>query len=423
MFSNCYEVFLNILIVSQYFWPEPFIINDLVLHIKAQGHTVSIYTGKPNYPDGAIYSGYSSSQVHEEIYGNGIDVFRVPLRPRKNGRAKNLFINYLSFVFSGLRYSFVFLKNKQFDAILVFCPSPITAAIPAIFLKWLTKAHLAIWVQDLWPESLSATGYIKNRGALYLVGRLVRWIYACADTLLVQSQAFEKPVLKYVSQEKIVYYPNSHSDTSLEPHNDSLIPDDLLLELERNFCLVFAGNLGIAQSMETLVEASERLTHLSDCKIVLVGSGSMSDWIEQEIAAKGLNNLILAGRFPSSAMPSFFSRAAGLLVSLKRDEILTYTIPCKIQAYLAAGRPVIAALDGEGARIINLAGAGFSGPAEDSCALANNIERLYHMPIAERDKCGVAGRDYFLNHFEMGRQSLRLIEILDQKINTKGTLN
>jgi len=408
---------VNILIVTQYFWPEPFIINDLVLKIKAQGHAVSVFTGKPNYPEGRIYPGYSSCRVQEEIYGDGIDVFRVPLRPRKNGNSLNLALNYLSFVFSGLKHAFGFAKNKKFDSIIVVGLSPITAALPAILLKWLTKSHLSIWVQDLWPESLSVTGYVKNRFILHLVGKLVRWIYKSTDMLLVQSQAFEKPVSEYANQEKIVYYPNSYLEVHQEKIGQVRIPESLLATLEQHFCLVFAGNIGTAQSVETLVEASEHLKHLPDCKIILVGNGSMSAWVEQQIKTKGLENLILAGRYPSSVMPDIFSRAAGLLVSLKRDEILTYTVPCKIQAYLAASRPIIAALDGEGARIINLAGAGFSGPAEDALALAKNIEKLYHLPVAMRNKLGDSGRAYFLNHFEMERQSLRLIEILENKIN------
>lgn len=374
-------------------------------------------TGKPNYPEGNIFQGYIADGCVNEFYEQHIPVYRVPLRPRGSGGAKNLLLNYLSFVFSGLWFFPRAIKGRSFDVVFVFTPSPITSVIPAIYLKWRLKSHLAVWVQDLWPESLSATGFIRNRIALRLVGWLVRGIYACADTLLVQSKAFIAPVSRYAREDKIIYYPNSHQDLPLQPTTDSQIPTELLAELERNFCLVFAGNLGTAQSVETLLQAAEKLKHLPGCKLVLVGSGSMIGWIEEQKVLRRLDNFILAGRFPPSEMPQFFSRAAGLLVTLKREEIFAYTIPSKVQAYLAAGRPVIAALDGEGARVIEEAGAGLSCAAEDSAGLARCIEQLFQMSPEARENLGRSGREYFLANFEMARQSQRLVEILENRIN------
>lgn len=407
---------MKILLVTQYFWPESFVINDLVEALAAQGHFVQVLTGKPNYPDGKIFPGYYPGGCVDERFAAGAPIYRVPLRPRGSSGAKNLALNYLSFVFNGLRFFPRVVKGRSFDVIFVFAPSPITSVIPAIYLKWRFKSHLAIWVQDLWPESLSATGFISNRWLLRMVGWMVRGVYACTDTLLVQSKAFTAPVARYARAEKIFYYPNSYQDAPLQPAVSTQVPAELLKHLECNFCLVFAGNLGTVQSVETLVQAAERLKHLSNCKLVLVGSGSMLGWIEKQKALKGLDNLILAGRFPPAEMPQFFSRAAGLLVTLKRDEIFAYTVPSKVQAYLAAGRPIIAALDGEGARVVEEAGAGMSCPAEDAEGLAHCIEQLYCMPPAERDKLGQAGRAYYLEHFEMSRQSRRLVEILKSRI-------
>lgn len=408
---------LNILLVSQYFWPESFIVNDLVKSLVNQGHTVQVVTGKPNYPGGKIFQGYTAEGCVNELFEHHVAVHRVPLRPRGAGGAKNLLLNYLSFVLSGLWFFPRAVRGGAFDVIFVFAPSPITSVIPAIYLKWRLNSHLAVWVQDLWPESLSATGFIRNRMALRLVGWLVRGIYACTDTLLVQSKAFAAPVARYAREDKIFYYPNSHQDSPLQPVTGTQVPAELLEQLEQNFCLVFAGNLGTAQAVETLVQAAERLRHLPGCKLVLVGSGSMLAWIETQKGLRGLDNLILAGRFPPSEMPQFFSRAAGLLVTLKREEIFAYTIPSKVQAYLAAGRPVIAALDGEGARVIEEAGAGLSCRAEDSAGLARCIEQLFHMSPEEREKLGQSGREYFLANFEMTRQSQRLVEILGNRIS------
>jgi glycosyltransferase involved in cell wall biosynthesis len=407
---------MRILLVSQYFFPESFIINDLVRHLHTAGHHITVLTGKPNYPQGAIYDGYRPGGVQHERYENAIDVIRIPLCPRGKGGGLRLAVNYLSFVLSGLIYAPWLTRGKSFDAILVFAISPITQAIPAIVLKWLKRAHLAVWIQDLWPESVSATGFIRNPGLLKAIGWIVKGIYTCTDTLLVQSRAFIKPVAQYAREDKIVYYPNSFEDKSETAAGASFVPKNLLDILDTHFGLVFAGNLGTAQSLDTLVRAAERLRHLPDLKLIIVGSGSMQTWLEQQKNEKSLDNLLLAGRFPPEAMPPIFSRAKGLLVTLKRDKIFSFVIPSKVQAYLAAGRPIIAALDGEGAKIVEEARAGLTCPAEDAEALANRIEKLYVMSKAEREALGQAGRAYFLEQFEMATQTQRLIEIFNLRI-------
>ncbi|KTD58310.1 glycosyltransferase, group 1 family [Legionella sainthelensi] len=404
---------MKILVVSQYFWPETFIINELVQCLAAQGHQIEVVTGKPNYPEGNIFEGYNASGQSTELF-HDIPIHRAPLSPRGKG-GKKLMLNYLSFIVNGLYHFPRFIRGKEFDVVFVFVPSPITSVIPAIYLKWRLKAHLAVWVQDLWPESVQATGFIQNSFLLKIIGYVVKGIYAASDTLLVQSKTFPTLMKKYTSLEKVVYYPNSF----LEPeasitHQD--LPPYLLSELESYTCFVFAGNLGTAQALETIINAAEKISHLTQCKILLIGSGSMSDWLFLQITQRKIKNVLIPGRFPAAAMPIIFSKAAALLVSLKKDELFSYTIPSKIQAYLAAGRPILAALDGEGARIVTEAQAGLVSPAEDADALAKNMEKLYHMPVSEREKLGGAARDFFLEHFEMTTQSRRLIEILNNKI-------
>ena len=304
----------------------------------------------------------------------------------------------------------------------MFALSPITAVIPAIYLKKRLNLPLAVWVQDLWPESLRASGFIKNAFLLQLAEMMVRWIYVSCDSLLVQSQAFFKPIARLAAEEKIRYYPNSYLDVPFSCSQLSTIPRELLDVLQNNFCAVFAGNIGTFQSLLTIVQAAEQLRHLVNSKIILAGSGSCLDWIKQEVCSRKLSNLIIAGRFPPSVMPAIFSQSSALLVTLNCDEIFRYTVPSKVQAYLAAGRPIIAALDGEGARIIDEAGAGLVGPAEDAAALAQNIERLYHMSKSDREKLGQSGRTYFLKHFEMRSQSKRLIEIFEEKLSQRETV-
>ena len=410
---------MRILIVTQYFWPEQFFINDFVRALTAQGHVVEVLTGKPNYPDGKVFDGYAEKGCTQEQWDDGTLIHRVPLRARRAGGGKNLVLNYLSFAVNGLRHGFRTVGHKDFDVVLAVAFSPITSVIPAIYLKWRKKLPLAIWIQDLWPESLSATGFVRNRGILAGVGLMVRAIYGAASLLLVQSEAFRAPVARLSSARKIVYYGNSSPDPRSVTPAPCALPPDLLATLERSFCVVFAGNLGTAQSLHTILAAARKLKALVACKIVLVGSGSMLGRIRDEVEREGLSNVVLAGRYPSEQMRHVFDRAGALLVTLNRDAILAQTIPSKVQAYLAAGRPIIGALDGAGAEVIRSAGAGLVCAAEDSDGLADCIRRLYEMDEGERDALAAAGRRFYLEHYEITRQVDRLVSILSEKLDLK----
>ena len=401
---------MRILVLSQYFWPENFIINDIVQTLSEQGHDVVVATGKPNYPDGEVYDGYRAGGTLRELYQNDIDVVRVPLWPRGQGGSVNLIINYLSFVMSGLFYLPWMLKGRRFDAILVFAPSPITQAIPAILLKWLKKAKLVLWVQDLWPESLSATGFIKKPYLLNIVGCIVRVIYCCCDKLLVQSRALVEPMLRYACRDKIFYYPNSMRVS--EGKADIAIPQDLSGLLEKYFCVVFAGNLGTAQALDTVIQAAELLRDDAEIRLVLVGSGSRLSWLKAQCKELGLSILVLPGRFPLELMPAIFVRSSALLVSLNDEEIFAQTIPSKIQAYLAAGRPIIASINGEGARVVLEAGAGLVSAAEQVMPLVDNIRCLKRLDSVERNALGNSGKEYFYKNFEMGIRVKDLVQIL-----------
>lgn len=409
---------MRILVVSQYFWPEPFIINDLVSVLGKQGHEIIVLTGKPNYPDGQLYEGYQLDGIQQENYANNVTVHRVPLMLRGDASSSQLARNYLSFIWSGLRYFPGMIKRNSFDAIFVFAPSPITSAIPAIALKWMKKTHLAIWIQDLWPESLAVTGHVRQPWLLKIISGLVRLIYWNTDTLLIQSRAFHAPVARLAAANKIVYYPNSINIAQFEAKLDNQLPYPLIEFLESKFCVVFAGNFGKAQAMTTIIEAAQQLKN-TEISLVLVGSGSMLGWVEEQKNVHLLHNLVLAGRFPMSDMPQIYSRASGLLVTLKRDETLQYTIPSKVQAYLAAGKPIVAALDGEGARIVEEAKAGFTCAAEDSAALVANIIRLYEASQDTREAMGRNGHRYFMDNFEMNRQAENLVNILSSRIKQK----
>lgn len=405
---------MKLLVVSQYFWPENFIISDVVRKLAERGHEVVVATGKPNYPDGLVFPGYRAGGTVRERFLDHADVVRVPIWPRARGGGVNLALNYLSFVFSGLLCFPWLLRSRPFDAILVFAPSPITQVIPAVLLKWLKRAHLAVWVQDMWPESLAATGFVRNAGLLKAVGGLVRWIYARSDTLLLQSRAFQAPTARYADPEKLVYFPNS-VDPDMPAGGAAALPAELSSLLAGKFCVVFAGNIGKAQAVETVVQAAVLLRDAPEIRLVLVGSGSMLDWVQGQKNLLKLDNLALPGRFPAEAMPELFRKASALLVTLKSGGVLDHTVPSKIQAYLAAGRPIVAALQGEGGKVVEDAGAGMVCEPENAQALADCVRRMHALPLSARDAMGHKGRACFDENFDMNRQVGRLVEILQAR--------
>lgn len=385
---------MRALIFSQYFWPESFRINDVAKTLQEKGIEVEVLTGKPNYPRGTVFDGYQAVGCQRETW-QGIGINRIPLLPRARGGMR-LALNYLSFIFSGMMFAPWILRGRKFDVVFIYAPSPILQAIPAIFLGWLKGCPVVLWVQDLWPESLSATGHVRNRTVLKLMERVVRFIYRHTDLLLVQSHAFEAPVRALAPNTPIVYYPNSVDDTFAQP---ACSEPPRVEGLGDGFSVMFAGNIGAAQAVEVIVEAASLLKEQRDIHFVVLGEGSRWEWMRQEAQRRELNNLHLPGRFPVETMPAFMQKASALLVTLADQEIFKATIPSKVQAYLAAGRPILACLNGEGAELVIEAGAGLAVPAEDGQALADAILRLYRMPEAEREAMGARGRLYYAEHF------------------------
>jgi glycosyltransferase involved in cell wall biosynthesis len=405
---------VRVLILTQYYWPEIFQINNVTKTLVEKGITVEVLTGKPNYPKGDKFPGYESWGCQDETHC-GAHVNRIPLLAR--GRSGwRLALNYLSFVVSGLLFAPWMLRKKKFDVIFVYAPSPILQAIPAIFLGWIKGCPVVLWVQDLWPESLSATGFVKNKFILKSVEWVVRFIYAHVDLLLVQSRGFESPVRALASGTPIAYYPNSVDDTFAMPVTADIPPVD---GLGSGFSVMFAGNIGAAQAVEVIVEAASLLKDYGDIHFVVLGEGSRWEWMKQEVQQRGLNNLHLPGRFPVETMPGFMQKASALLVTLADQEIFRATIPSKVQAYLAAGRPILACLNGEGANLVTEAGAGLVVPAEDGTALAQAVLRLYRMTQQERDAMGERGRMYYARHFSHDMLVDQLIVHLQSLCNQK----
>lgn len=388
---------MRILIVSQYFWPENFQINSLASGLVEKGHNVTVLTGIPNYPGGNFLPGYGIFNNLRQDY-HGIKVVRVPLVARGKGKKIHLLLNYLSFAFFASILA-PFVAKGEFDLIFVYALSPITVALPAILLKKIKSAKLFLWVQDLWPESLSATGGVNSPFLLKLVGKLVYFIYRECDLILVQSKAFI-PYIRNLGVKKnwISYLPNSAEVFYLPVEVEKDAPERR--EIPKGFIVMFAGNIGAAQDFQTIVSAAEKLKAYKDIYWIVIGDGRMRSWLDKEIEKRNLgDNFLLIGRHQPEEMPRYFALADALLVTLRDEGIFKLTVPSKVQAYLACAKPIIASLAGEGAKIIEESQAGFSCFPGNPSSLAGLVLKMYHMDASERRIMGLKGREYFEDNF------------------------
>lgn len=409
---------MRLLVVSQYFWPENFRVNELVAELVSRGHEVSVLTGRPNYPQGEVFPEYLENPSAFNHY-EGAEVFRVPLRPRGKGSFR-LVWNYWSFVFWGCLLGPWKLRGRQFDAIFVFETSPITSALPALLLRWIKRAPLAMWVLDLWPDTLSAVGVVRSPRVLGWVGLLVRFIYQRCDRILAQSRAFFENIERWSGDRTRVRYLPAWAEGVFDGESAQVEPALEVQPYLSDFTVMFAGNMGEAQDFPAILDAAERLRDRRDIRWLFVGDGRMTEWVRSEIERRSLSeSVVLLGRHPLERMPAFFKGASALLVSLRSEPIFAMTIPGKVQTYLASGLPLLGMLDGEGARIIQEAGAGMVCPAGSGEGLARCVEEMAALDRSQREQLGANGRAYCRLEFDrdmlIGKVESILSEMLPRR--------
>ena len=389
---------MKLLVVSQYFYPEIFRINDLVDELVSRGHSVTVLTGLPNYPGGKIYSNFKENPSAFQDY-KGAKVIRVPILPRGKGNGLQLFFNYLSFAVCASTYGVFKLWNQKFDAIFVNQLSPVTVGLPAIILRYIKHAPIIFWVQDLWPDTLQALRVINSKILLGLVGGVVRFTYNYSDLILVQSRGFISGVQKYASEAKrIIFFPN-WAEQALNISCVSAAPE-IPIGQEECFNVLFTGNIGDAQDFPAVIAAASLLKMFPSIRWYVVGDGSMRKGVERQIVEKSLEKTVfLLGQFPLERMPSFYKSANVLLVSLQDRPIFSMTIPSKVQAYLASGVPIAGMINGEGSRIILDSKAGFTCAAGDSKGLADLILQLSKAPKDQLLNMGLNGLNYSKRYF------------------------
>jgi len=387
---------LKILIVTPHFYPENFRINDLANELNHRNHNITVLTAIPDYPKGEYYPGYGIFKKNRENY-NGVKIYRAPIIPRGSGTKMRLVLNYLSYIIG----SFFCLKSilkKNFDIILVFAPSPITVCIPAIIIKKIKRIPICLWVQDLWPESITAAGNLKSNFIPNLIEPLVKFIYRHSDKILISSKGYKKSIeQKGISTSKIIFLPNwaesfyfmiKNSNISL-----SFIPNN-------SFKIMFAGNIGVAQDFKSIIKTAEILR---DEKIhwLILGNGSQKQWVKNKIKEYNLNHCFhLLGSYPSEKMPMYYSYADAMLFSLKDEYIFSLTLPSKIQTYLACGKPILGMINGEASNLIKNNSLGLVCSAGDSYGLSKNILKMKKMNGDELNSIGNNSLNYYKENYE-----------------------
>ncbi len=394
---------MKILVVTQYFWPEEFRINDICAGLVEEGNEVEVLTGMPNYPKGKYLEGYSIKGPYRDVY-KGMKIRRVPIVPRGKNSSILLLLNYLSFMILASIRMIPLLFNK-YDKVFMFETSPITAAIPALIYSKTKKVSSYIYVQDVWPEVFYTIVPINNEKVKKILKKVCTSIYNGFDKILISSKGFKDILCKTgLSSEKIIYFPQWAED---------LYRTNVDIEKNEDFTVTFAGNIGKVQSVDTIVKAANLCKKNKAIKWNIIGDGSEFENIKKIVKEYGLEDtVILPGRKAVSEMPMCFAMSDALIVTLRDEEILNATLPAKVQSYMASGKPIITAINGEGSEVVEESGCGLVGEAGDYKQLYENVMLLYNMTNIERVTMGERGRIYFEENFTRKKLLKKLINIM-----------
>lgn len=401
----------HILVVSQYFYPETFRINDMCREWVKRGYRVTVVTGIPNYPMGKTFQGYGLTKKRHE-YWNGIEIYRIPLIPRGTSSI-GMIANYLSFMVSGMLAGKI--KNIKADLVFSFEVSPMTQVLTGIsFAKKLHVPHY-LYVQDLWPENVITVTGINNPLIIKPIDKMVDYIYNNSDKIFATSPSFVEAICNRkvrVKKDKVQYWPQ-YAEEFYQPVDKALakqaaekygIPND------NSFKIIFTGNVGTAQGLQILPKTAESLRD-ENIKFVIVGEGRYLETLRRDIEQNRVNDkFILVERQSAETIPTLLASCEVAFISFAEAELWTKTIPAKLQSYMACGMPVIAAAQGETARIIEEAGCGVCCDLGEVQQLGRMIKRIMRTDI---DKMSKNSRKYFENHFIKSK----LMDEMDKYLN------
>lgn len=381
---------IKVVLLTQWFDPEPtFKGLAFARELVRKGFEVEVVTGFPNYPGGKVYDGYRMRLLQREVI-DGVQITRLPLYPSHDGSALRRIANYASFAASSLFYGLFMLKRP--DVIYAYHP-PLTVGVTASLLRLIRRIPVVYDIQDMWPDTLRATGMLGNERLLSVISRVCDWVYRRVDRIVVLSPGFRRLLIERgVPPEKLDVIYNWCDEAALQAAPVSS-PDSAP---DGQFRVVFAGNMGKAQALGAVVEAAEWLSsETPEVCFVLVGSGIEVDGLKQLVAKKGLENVVFVPRVPMNEVGSILASADALLVHLKDDPLFAITIPSKTQAYMAIGKPLLMAVRGDAAELVQQAACGVTAIPEDARSVADAAIRLANLAALEREEMGQRSRVFY----------------------------
>ena len=359
---------LKVLIISQYFWPEQFRINELAKYLKIKNLEVEILTGLPNYPNGELFSDYKKNP-NKYKYFHGSKIYRLPIILRRDSSKINLFLNYISFIISGIFIAPFILRKKKYDVIFTFATSPITVAIVSIYLAKIKNCKSVLWVLDLWPNILYELKIIKNKYLITLLDDLIKRIYQKTDIILAQSKTFKIFIDKKLNKKKSIYFPSWPEKLSTK--------NNLVIKKNKNkINIVFTGNIGEAQNFDNVFKVIKYFKNNEKLNWIIVGSGRKLNMFQKKAIRYEINNIKFYGNQPIKNISSFHSIADCLLISLKKGKALSATIPGKLQTYLNSNKYILGMIDGEARDLIYESKAGECVSPDDVIGMIKLIKNL-----------------------------------------------
>ncbi len=410
---------MKILFLTQWFQPESLFKGlPFAKALKDKGHDVEVLTGFPNYPGGKVYPGYRVRPYQQEVM-DGIRVHRVPLYPSHDKSALCRIVNYISFSLSAFLMG-PWLVEKP-DIIYVY--NLVTLGPPAFLLRLLYGAKVIIDVQDLWPESVASSRMLGNRILLDLLNGICGWVYRKADQLVVLSPGFKKVLMQRgVVPEKIEVIYNWCDESSIV--RDASPSDSVKrLEFSGKFVVLFAGTMGLAQGLDTLLDCAQLCTKtLPDVQFILIGGGVDRPRLQQHAEEMALNNVTFLPPRPKESMGEIFEIADALIVHLKGDPLFRITIPSKTQAYLCIGKPIIMAVRGDAATLVEQAGAGILCEPENPQAMSDAVRALRDTGGNESRKMGEAGYRYYMQNLSFEKGVKNFEQVMFSLVGTKGKI-
>lgn len=403
---------MKILLLSQHYFPEPDLMHYLCMGFVKQGHAVTALTGFPNYPKGKTYEGYNQKAYKKEII-NGVQIIRVPVYPDRSRSFLKRSLNNLTFPVTSSILGPILTDSP--DVMLVQHP-PITLGIPAYIISRIHRIPFVFLIQDMWPETLPATGMVSNNQILHLLGKLADLTYAKAKAIAVISPGFRRDlVAKGVPEKKIrvIYNCAYESDLPMVGRDSSLAKE---LGLDGYFNILYAGNIGPAQGLHNVIDAASLLTDIQDLQFALMGDGVERERLEKMVVERNLKNVKFLKRISMEMMPSIYALVEAVMVHLTDDPLFEITIPGKTQSCLLSGKPVIASVNGDAADLVVKAGAGFAVRAMDPEDMAKVVRKLYNMTPQERKTMGLSGRNFYFENLSPEVQVKEYEELFNEII-------